>query len=290
MKKNGQRPIDSYNELEIQLRERIKELDCLYTLTRLIEQHENALEKILQRVADLLCVSWQYPEITCAKIRYKDQIFKTNNYKMSQWKQATPIIIAGQKEGEIEVYYLKKKPQRDEGPFLKEERSLIDAVSLRIAKAAERINTQRQLQVERQALQDANNALHDSLVQSQKEKKMLGLSIQGKVDKIISPILHALEVEMNPAQLEYLTLLKKNLDDIISPFVEGSREVMSKLSPVELQICNMIRHGLSTKDIAKTRGISPATVNHHREGIRKKLGLTNRKVNLISYLNNIADE
>jgi DNA-binding CsgD family transcriptional regulator len=290
MNKNNQSPVGESEELEIQLRERIKELNCLYGLTQLIEQHENSIEKIIQGAVVLLSASWQYPEITCAKIRYKDLVFQTSNYKVSQWKQSTPIIIAGQQEGLIEVYYLKKMPRLDEGPFLREERLLIDAVSSRIAKATERINTQRQLQIERHALLDANVALHDSLVQSQKEKKMLGISIQAKIDKIITPILYALESEMNPTQLEYLTLLKKNLDDIITPFVEGSREVMSKLSPVELQVCNMIRHGLPTKDIAKTRGISPATVNHHRESIRKKLGLTNRKVNLISHLNNIVDE
>ena len=167
---------------------------------------------------------------------------------------------------------------------------MIDAVSNRIAKAAERISTQRQLQVERQALQDANAALHDSLVQSQKEKKMLGVSIQAKIDKIITPILYALQAEMNPGQQEYLELLKKNLADIVTPFVEGSQEVIGKLSPVELQICNMIKNGLSTKEIASIRGISPATVNRHRESIRRKLDLTNRKINLISYLNNIVDE
>ncbi len=193
-------------------------------------------------------------------------------------------------EKNTRVHYLKKRPRLDEGPFLKEERQLIDAVSNRIAKAAERISTQRQLQVERQALQDANAALHDSLVQSQKEKKMLGVSIQAKIDKIITPILYALQAEMNSSQHEYLELLKKNLADIITPFVEGSQKIMGKLSPVELQICNMIKNGLSTKGIASIRGISPATVNRHRESIRRKLDLTNSKVNLISYLNNIVNE
>lgn len=290
MRNNTEYPAGEYEELEIQLRERIKELDCLYNLTRLIEQNENSLEKIIQGTVDLLRASWQYPEITCAKIRFRDRSFQSSNFKASRWKQTTPIIIADQQEGMIEVYYLKKMPRLDEGPFLKEERLLIDAVSNRIARAAERINTQRQLQVERQALQDANVALHDSLVQSQKEKKMVGASIQAKIDKIITPILYALEAEMSSTQLEYLTLLKKNLNDIATPFIEGNREVMSKLSPVELQVCNMIRHGLSTKDIAKTRGISPATVNHHRESIRRKLGLTNHKVNLISHLNNVVEE
>jgi len=279
-----------HQERELQLRERIKELDCLYKMTKLIEKNENSLEKILQGAIDLLLVSWQYPEITCARIRYREQTFQSSNFKTTQWKQKAPIIISGLKEGAVEIYYLKRSPRLDEGPFLNEERLLIDAVSNRIARAAERINTRRQLQVERQALQDANAALHDSLVQSQREKKMVGVSIQAKVDKIVVPILYALQAEMSSNQFEYLELLKKNLKDIISPFVEKSKVFRSKLSPVEIQISNMIKHGLSTKEIARIRRISPATVNRHRESIRRKLDITNRKVNLTSYLNNIVDE
>lgn len=275
--------------LELQLRERIKELDCLYKLTKLIERNEDSLDKILQGTADLLPTSWQYPEISCARIRYREQVFQSANFKSTRWRQNAPISINDNQEGLVEVHYLKKKPRLDEGPFLKEERQLIDAVSNRIAKAAERISTQRQLQVERQALRDANAALHDSLVQSQREKKMVGVSIQAKIDKIITPILYALQVESNSRQLEYLNLLKKNLEDIITPFVEGNQKVMGKLSPVELQVANMIKHGLSTKEIAGMRGTSPATINRHRESIRRKLGITNHKVNLTSYLNNIVD-
>jgi DNA-binding CsgD family transcriptional regulator len=62
------------------------------------------------------------------------------------------------------------------------------------------------------------------------------------------------------------------------------------LTPVEVQTCNMIKNGLSTKEIAKLRGISPATVSRHREHIRKKLGITNKKVNLATYLNVLMAE
>lgn len=275
----------SREQLEAKLRERIKELDCLYRLTNLIEQHENSLDKILQEAVALLPISWQYPEVACARISYREQVYLSDNFKSTQWRQKSPIVISGRQEGMVEVHYLKKRPKLDEGPFLKEERQLIDAVSNRIAKAAERIHTQRQLQVERQALRDANAALHDSLVRSQREKKMLGVSIQAKIDKIISPILYALQAESIRGQLTYIELLKKNLDDIVAPFVERNTDTMSVLSPVELQISNMIKHGMSTKKIAKVRGISPATVNRHRESIRRKLGITNSKVNLVSYLN-----
>lgn len=276
---------DSPEALEAQLRERVKELDCLYRLTNLIERHEDAIDRILQETVALLPVSWQYPEIACARIRYREQVYTSEHFKGTKWRQTSPIVISGRKEGVVEVHYLKKKPEQDEGPFLKEERQLIDAVSNRIAKAAERIRTKSQLEGERRALQEANAALHDSLVQNQKAKKMLGQSMQAKIDKILSPIFYALRASSTPSQLDYLELLRKNLDDIVSPFVEGGREATSMLSPVELQIANMIKHGFSSKKIASLRGISLTTVNRHRENIRRKLGITNSKVNLVSYLN-----
>lgn len=277
------------SQLERQLRERVKELNCLYGLTRLIEQNENSIDVILEGAVGLLPASWQYPELTCARIVHKEKIYQSPNFKITQWKQQAALIVFGQQEGVVEVFYLKKLPTLDEGPFLEEERLLIDAVSDHIAKAIQRIITQRQLLVERQALQDANVALHDSLVQSTQEKKMIGASIQAKIDKIITPIFYALEAEMDERQQKYLELLKKNFYDIVSPFVEGNKNILTRLSPVELAICDMIKHGLSSKEIANLRGITPATVNRHRENIRHKLGLANRKINLVSYLNNRAD-
>ncbi|SEA26235.1 regulatory protein, luxR family [Desulfuromusa kysingii] len=278
------------SQLTIQLRERVKELNCLYNLTRLIEQSEASVDQLLQGVVEQLPESWQYPEIACARICHNKQTYLSNNFNVTHWKQEAAIMISGRQEGLVEVYYTKKMPQLDEGPFLQEERLLINTVSDHLAKALERIKTQRQLQIERQALQDANAALHDSLAQSQREKKMIGASIQAKIDKIITPIFYALEAEMDVRQLKYLQLLKRNLTDIVAPFVEGHQEILTRLSPAELLICDMIKHGLSSKEIANIRGISPATVNRQRESIRSKLGLTNRKINLVSYLNSSQEE
>ncbi|SHJ05340.1 regulatory protein, luxR family [Malonomonas rubra DSM 5091] len=278
------------NSLEKQLNERIKELNCLYSLTRLIEENENSIDTLLQQAVDLLPSSWQYPELACARIVFKKASFQSKNFKMTSQQQQAPLLVFGEPVGLVEVYYRKKMPTLDEGPFLKEERLLIDAVSDHIAKAIQRITAQRQLLVERQALQDANVALHDSLVQSKQEKKMVGASIQAKIDKIITPIFYALEADMDERQKKYLGLLKKNFLDIVSPFVEGKQDILTRLSPVEVMICDMIKHGLSSKEIAKLRGTTPGTVGRHRENIRHKLGLANRKINLVSYLNNTLEE
>jgi len=78
--------------------------------------------------------------------------------------------------------------------------------------------------------------------------------------------------------------MKTNLDEITSPFIRHLSSSYYSLTPAEIAICNMIRNGLRTKEIARMRGISIATVNRHRENIRHKLEITNSNVNLATYL------
>lgn len=126
------------------LRERIKELDCLYGLSKLVEQHGISLDMILQGTTELIRKGWQYPEVTCARIVITDcdKTFKTENFKQTQWKQSAHIKVFHTEAGVVEVYYLEEKPEIDEGPFLKEERNLIEAISERLGRIIERKRAQ----------------------------------------------------------------------------------------------------------------------------------------------------
>ena len=104
------------------------------------------------------------------------------------------------------------------------------------------------------------------------------------IDKILMPILHAFSLELPRAQRKYIEMLRTNLEEIASPFVSRLSSAALSLTPTEISICNMIRSGASTKEIARFRGISAATISRHREHIRRKLGITNSGVNLVSYL------
>lgn len=110
------------------LKERRKELSCIYKISKLFEEDEQ-LADILQGTTRILSESWQYPDITCVKIKLNGEEFKTPNYKKTHWRQRSNLIIKGAKAGYIEVGYLDKKPDQDEGPFLKEERNLLETVT-----------------------------------------------------------------------------------------------------------------------------------------------------------------
>jgi PAS domain S-box-containing protein len=124
------------------LAERVKELNCLFEISRLMEKRGLSFQEILQEVIDLIPPAWQYPEITCARIDIDGQEFKTANFKQTVWTLSQKIIVPEKVAGQIDVYYLEEMPLRDEGPFLKEERALIGTIAERIGRIAERREAQ----------------------------------------------------------------------------------------------------------------------------------------------------
>jgi len=279
------------SKMERALRERIKELNCLYGITRLAESGPDSLEEFLGRVANILPPSWQYPEITCARITFDGTIYKTDNFKVTKWRQMAPVMLFGEVIGEVEVFYLEERPALYEGPFLREERTLLEAVAEHIGAVAMRLSaerklqeTNRQLTVEREALREANTTLRAVLARIEEEKLKIHKDIQANVEKVLMPIVYALLTEVPQPQRKYVELLRDNLMEMSSPFVNQLTEKYRSLTPTEIAICNMIRSGLRSKEIAQMRGVSTATVSRHRERIRRKLAIANTDVNLTTYL------
>ena len=272
------------------LQERVKELSCLYGISELISTHGNDLDEIMMGIVEIIPGSWQFPEITAGRIVIENREFKTPNHRRSRWTQVAPVFSGSQEIGLVEVSYLEKRPLLDEGPFLNEERLLIDAISDQISKAVERIQAEKQLQVERNSLQSLNIALKEVLNNVQEEKNAIAASVQANVDQVISPILYALD-QASPAEIPgYTSLLRQHLNEIVSPFTRNLTYRFKDLTPTEIQVGNMIRGGLSTKEIARLRNLSPHTVSRHRENIRRKLGLSNQGINLVSFLKAYGDE
>jgi len=120
------------------LTERIKELTCLYGIAQIAGQPGISLEEIIQRIVELLPPAWQYPEITFAKITYDGASYTSPGFREYHNKQTADIFVDGMLRGTIDIVYTQEKPQADEGPFLKEERNLINAVARQVALIVER--------------------------------------------------------------------------------------------------------------------------------------------------------
>ena len=133
------------------LGERVKELNCLYGLAEIIETPGISLEDIFQKTVDLIPISWGYPDIACAKISYEDQTYRMDRCledvcaECDGDVQKADIMINGEKKGTITVKYREKMPEAAEGPFSKEERSLINALAERVGRVAERIQAEQEI-------------------------------------------------------------------------------------------------------------------------------------------------
>ena len=111
------------------LKERVKELKCIAEISKLAEKPGISIEEFVKQSAALLPSAWQYPEDACARITLDGAVFRTENFKESVWSQSADLHVDGQKIGRVTVGYLKEKPAADEGPFIKEERELINVVA-----------------------------------------------------------------------------------------------------------------------------------------------------------------
>lgn len=271
------------------LDERIKELHCVYGVSKLADQYSYSLDKLLQKVTELIPPGWQYPPLTCARITVENEDFFTPNFKKTAWRQVAPIRADQKTVGTVEVYYLRKMPMQDEGPFLKEERSLINAIAEQLGKSIERIRREEALRIsqtelleQKNALEQKNIALREILGQLEAEKRQIKERILANIEKLIIPRLNKLRI--TGASKKYADLIHKDLENLTSSFGQDVGGDKIKLSPREIEICGMIKNGMTSKEIAKLMNITPYTVEKHRFHIRRKLNMLGKSVNLISYL------
>lgn len=163
--------------------QRVKELNCLYGISHLVEKHGNSLERIIQGTLKLIPSTWQYPQITCARIVVEAQEYKTDNFKETEWKQTNNIRVNGEPFGFLEVIYIEKRPAMDEGPFSKEERSLIDAIASRLGRIIERVFAEEELQQESK-INAALTALYRPLISPSATVEKLAATVLEKAKSL----------------------------------------------------------------------------------------------------------
>jgi PAS domain S-box-containing protein len=143
------------NRLTYDLNERVKELTCLYGLSKIIAKHGYSIEEIMQDTVFLLPPAFQHPDIVCARIVWEDHKYTTGNFRETRWSQKADIKMHGKIIGAVEVYYVKEKPGRDKELFLNEEKNLLDAVAERLGRSIERVRERTLRQNEERATRES---------------------------------------------------------------------------------------------------------------------------------------
>ncbi|KPK83465.1 MAG: hypothetical protein AMS27_12750 [Bacteroides sp. SM23_62_1] len=124
--------------IQAALQERVKELTCLYGMSQIAEQSFITVKDLIHRTMNLLPPAWQYPEIIRSRIMLDGKDYSTQVNIKEVDKLSADIIIDNKKRGKIEVIYIERRPVLDEGPFLKEERKLIDLLAGELARLIEK--------------------------------------------------------------------------------------------------------------------------------------------------------
>ncbi|MBZ5535987.1 MAG: hypothetical protein LAO31_08525 [Acidobacteriia bacterium] len=124
---------------QVKLRERVKELTCLYGISQWVGRQGVSQEDVLYGIVALLPPAWLYPEIASARIILDGRTYASISFQEGCHQQKAEIIANGNPRGIVEVTYSEQRPEIDEGPFLEEERSLIDTVAKEVVLLIERL-------------------------------------------------------------------------------------------------------------------------------------------------------
>ena len=202
------------------------------------------------------------------------------------WKNGDELFVpVNAPDGEIEGWLSVDTPFDNKRPTFETIRLLEEVVDVVTQRASEIMN-RNLLASERKSQEDKNTALNEILGHLEDEKTEFKKRIVENIENILLPALNRIINVSGGVNEANLSILKNALADI-STLAGGIIPLYSKLSPREMEICNLIKIGTSSKEVAKALGISLGTVRKHREVIRKKLGIRNTDFNLASYLNNL---
>lgn len=171
------------------LSKRFQELHCVYGISKLAQNPDTSLEELIQATVNLIPYAWQYPEITCARVVFEDTIFTTGDFEESKWRQLSVILVDGKRKGIVEVCYLEEKPEIDEGPFLKEERELLDTLAEQLRLFIEHKRAEQKIQQQYNSIQVRSyevQVANEELQETQQKLLESNYQLQKAVDELKS--------------------------------------------------------------------------------------------------------
>jgi signal transduction histidine kinase len=249
------RPHPERPSIEAALQERVKELTCLYEIVKLRARQGASVEEFLRAVVDLLPAAWKHSEIASARISVGGKSYQSPRVSRIVQKQSASILVRSVPRGTIEVGYTRSTKEMDEGPFLREERYLLDTVAQEVGLFLERRSAEEEAARLQDQLRHAerlatigklsasvahelNGPLGSILGFAQLSAKVEGLPAQASRDigRIVQAALHAREI-VRSLLLFARQMPAKRVEVDLSGLVEdGLKLVATQLSRGEIDV------------------------------------------------------
>jgi len=239
-------------QLEHLVRERTKELHCLYNISNLIEKPDLSFEKMIQGIVNIIAPAMPHPEDTYVRIKLNDQKFTTDNFFETQSKQTSNIVVNGKHKGVLEIFLSQKLLNNDNVSYLKENNDFIYNIVSKIEKVLESIEAKKE-----------NKKLEEQLFQSQKMES-LGL-LAGGIAHDFNNILFAI---MGNTQIALYSLseesqIRNYLNDALTAIIRAKemvKQILAFSRQYEAQK-KLVNVQLIVKDVLKLLKVSiPATI------------------------------
>ena len=142
-----------------------------------------------------------------------------------------------------------------------------------------------ELQTKTRHLEEVNTALRVLLKKREQDRQHMEERMLVNVRELVLPYIERMRTtRLDDRQAACLDVMAATLEDIVSPFLYKLSLEFLHLTPSEIQVANLIRHGKSTKEIAQVLTLSEKTIEFYRKRIRRKLGITGKAVNLRTFL------
>jgi PAS domain S-box-containing protein len=154
-----EREVAERRRAQIKLQQYIKQLNCLYGLSKLAVQPQISLDQIFQETTEMIRSAYRYPDITCVRVTFNGIHHQTNNFQKSEISQHADIIVRGEKAGTVEIYCLENRQENGEGLFLEEEEALLEAVCEKLGRIAELKQTTDKLRLFRTLIDQSNDCI-----------------------------------------------------------------------------------------------------------------------------------